>query len=64
VLFTPLVLLRWTRAVALWFGVLFHLGIYFTIEVGWFSFYMPPFYAVWIPDWFWKRRDRKDEAPQ
>jgi hypothetical protein len=63
-LFTPLVLFRWTRAVALWFGVLFHLGIYFTIEVGWFSFYMLPFYAVWIPDWFWKRRDRKDEAPR
>jgi hypothetical protein len=63
VLFTPLVLFRWTRALALWFGILFHVGIWLTIEVGWFSFYMLPFYAVWIPDRFWKRWDRRNQPP-
>jgi hypothetical protein len=53
-LFTPLVLCRWTRKWTLWFGVLFHLGIWLTIEVGWFSFYTLCLYAVWIPDSFWR----------
>jgi uncharacterized membrane protein YphA (DoxX/SURF4 family) len=55
VLFTLLVLSRRTRPWALWFGVLFHLGIYFTIEVGWFSFYTLAFYGVWVPCTFWQK---------
>lgn len=54
-LFPLLVLSRWTRKWALWFGVLFHVGIYLTIEVGWFSFYTLAFYGAWIPDEFWER---------
>jgi len=54
-LFPLLVLSRWTRKLALWFGVLFHLGIFMTIEIGWFSFYTTALYAVWIPDDFWAR---------
>jgi hypothetical protein len=53
VLFTPLVLFRRTRWLALWFGVLFHLGIWLTIEVGWFSFYTLALYGVWIPGEWW-----------
>ena len=55
VLFTPLVMCRWTRKWALWFGVLFHMGIYLTIEVGWFGFYTMSLYGVWIPGEFWDR---------
>jgi uncharacterized membrane protein YphA (DoxX/SURF4 family) len=55
VLFTPLVLLPWTRRWTLWFGVLFHLGIYALIEVGWFSFYTLALYGAWIPGEFWDR---------
>lgn len=57
-LFPLLVLNRHTRAVTLWFGVLFHLGIWLTLEVGWFSFYTLALYAVWVPDWFWERLDQ------
>jgi hypothetical protein len=57
VLFPLLVLSRHTRAFALWFGVLFHLGIWLTIEVGWFSFYTVALYGVWVPDSFWRRWD-------
>jgi len=56
--FTFLVMNRRTRWAALWFGLLFHLGIYLTIEVGWFSFYTMAFYAVWVPERFWARFDR------
>jgi uncharacterized membrane protein YphA (DoxX/SURF4 family) len=59
VLFPLLVLIRWTRKWALLFGLLFHLGIYFTIEVGWFSFYTMSFYGVWVPDSFWERLGRR-----
>lgn len=55
VLFTALVLHPRTRRWALWFGVAFHLGIWFTIEVGWFSFYTLAFYGAWIPGEFWDR---------
>jgi len=55
VFFSVLVLFRRTRGFALLFGLLFHLGIYFTIEVGWFSFYTLSFYGVWVPCWFWER---------
>jgi len=49
VLFPLLVLFPRTRKWALWFGVLLHLGILATIEIGWFSFYSLAMYGVWIP---------------
>lgn len=63
VLFTPLVLFRRTRTLTLLFGVLFHLGIFFTIEVGWFSWYTLALYGVWVSDAFWVRRERPPVAP-
>lgn len=54
-LFVVLVLFQRTRKWALWFGVLFHLGIWLTIEVGWFSFYTLSLYGAWIPGEFWDR---------
>jgi hypothetical protein len=54
-LFALLVLNRWTRKWTLWFGILFHIGIYLAIEVGWFSFYTMSMYGVWIPGEFWDR---------
>jgi hypothetical protein len=58
VLFPLLVLHRWTRKWALLFGILFHVGIWLMIEVGWFSFYTLSFYGVWVPASFWQRFDR------
>lgn len=58
VFFPALVLSSWTRAPALIFGILFHIGIYLMIEVGWFSFYMLTFYGVWVPCWFWEKGER------
>ena len=55
VFFPFLVLSRWTRRWTLWFGVLFHIGIYLLIEVGWFSFYTLSLYGAWIPGEFWDR---------
>ncbi len=64
VLFPVLVLFRPTRRWALWFGVPFHLGIWTTIEVGWFSFYTLSFYGAWVPGEFWDRwRRDKVAAP-
>ena len=57
-LFPVMMLHRWTRRLWLTFGVLFHIGIYLTIEVGWFGFYMISFYLVWTPDRFWSRFDK------
>jgi hypothetical protein len=57
-LFPLLMLHRRTRWPALAFGVLFHLGIYLSTEVGWFSFYILCFYVVWTPCRFWGRFDR------
>jgi hypothetical protein len=54
-LFTLLVLNRHTRRWALWFGVLFHVGIWLTIEVGWFSLYTLALYGVWVPCAFWRK---------
>jgi len=54
--FTPLALWRRTRKWVLWAGVLFHLGIFAAIEVGWFSFYTMAMYAAWIPSQWWARR--------
>jgi uncharacterized membrane protein YphA (DoxX/SURF4 family) len=61
-LFPLLVLNRWTRRWALWFGLCFHLGIWLTIEVGWFSFYTMAFYGVWVPERFWARFDPPPEV--
>jgi hypothetical protein len=57
-LFPLLMLHRWTRRAALVFGILFHLGIYLTVEVGWFGFHTLSFYGVWTPDRFWSRFDQ------
>jgi hypothetical protein len=54
-LFPLLLLHRWTRRAALAFGVMFHLGIYFTLEIGWFGFYSLALYFTWVPDRFWQR---------
>jgi uncharacterized membrane protein YphA (DoxX/SURF4 family) len=67
ILFTPLVMMPWTRKWNLWFGVFFHLGIYLTIEVGWFGLYTTSLYALWTSDGFWERwrhRDKKAEGHQ
>jgi hypothetical protein len=61
-LFPLLVICRWTRRWTLWFGVLFHVGIYLTIEVGWFSFYTLSLYGVWIPGEFWDRWLRRPKT--
>jgi hypothetical protein len=65
-LFPLMMLHRWTRRVWLAFGVMFHVGIYLTVEVGWFGFYMISFYPVWTSDRFWSRFDkppRTEEIP-
>lgn len=49
VAFPVLVALRRTRAAALWLGLAFHLGIFLTLEVGWFGFYTLCYYAAWLP---------------
>jgi hypothetical protein len=54
-LFSLLVLSRWTRRWALWFGICFHLGIWVMLEVSGFSMYMLAFYGVWVSDAFWNR---------
>jgi hypothetical protein len=52
-LFLPLVIVKQTRRYALWFGVAFHVAIFMSIEVGWFSVYSLCFYPAWISDeWF------------
>lgn len=59
VFFVPLVLWRKTRLPTLVVGVLFHLGIYAVVEVGWFSFYSIAFYAAWLSDtWIERQRPR------
>ena len=62
-LFPFLIFSRWTRKWALWFGVLFHLGILASVEIGWFSFYSLMLYAVWVPGEFWDRWRRKETPP-
>jgi hypothetical protein len=51
-LFPLLVALRWTRAPALILGVLFHLGIWASLELGFFSAYMLTMYLPLVP---WER---------
>ncbi len=54
-LFPVLVSFRRTRKWTLVFGILFHLGIWFTLAIGWFSFYMIALYGVWVADECWAR---------
>jgi hypothetical protein len=63
-LFPLLMLSRWTRKWSLGFGVAFHFGIFMTMEVGWFGFYMTSLYAVWISDEFWARWRHKHPSPR
>ncbi|HYV35795.1 MAG TPA: HTTM domain-containing protein [Gemmataceae bacterium] len=58
VLFPLLVLSRWSRPYALVFGIMFHVGVLITVDIGWFGYYMLSFYAVWVPDSFWQRFDK------
>ncbi len=50
--FPLLVLTRWTRPVALLFGVAFHLGIFVTMELGPFGLYLLTLYVPLLP---WER---------
>jgi hypothetical protein len=56
VCFVPLVLHPFTRRYALYYGVLFHVLIYLTLEVGWFSFYSLALYPIWVSDMWWQER--------
>jgi hypothetical protein len=53
VFFIPLVLFKRTRPWALAYGVAFHVMIFLSLEVGWFSVYSLALYPVWIADRFW-----------
>jgi hypothetical protein len=55
--FPLLVLIKWTRPVALLFGVAFHLGIFATLELGGFGPYMIVLYLPLLPwdRWLQKR---------
>ncbi len=44
--------LRWTRPVALWLGVAFHLSLWVSLEIGWLAPYMLCFY---VPLVGWER---------
>lgn len=54
-LFPLLVLSRHTRPWTLAFGILFHIGIFLTLAIGFFSFYMIALYGVWVPCECWER---------
>jgi HTTM domain len=54
--FPLFVLWKPTRKWVLIAGILFHLGIYVMIEVGWFSFYTIALYAAWVPSAWWEKR--------
>jgi uncharacterized membrane protein YphA (DoxX/SURF4 family) len=61
--FVLLVAFRPTRRWALWSGVLFHLGIYALMEVGWFSFYTLTLYTTWVEPEAWRRWSRRWLVP-
>jgi uncharacterized membrane protein YphA (DoxX/SURF4 family) len=50
VCFIPLVLYSKTRKYAIWFGAAFHVAIFLSLEVGWFSVYSLALYPVWLSD--------------
>jgi hypothetical protein len=54
--FPILAIHRWTRFVALCFGVFFHLGIFVTMELGCFVPYTLCIYLAFVP---WERLSRK-----
>jgi hypothetical protein len=64
-LFPFLLFTRPTRCLALVMGVLFHVGIFIVLDLGWFCLYALCYYAVWVPDEFWACLDgkREQEAP-
>lgn len=59
VLFPFLVLVRPLRKYVLWFGIVFHVNIFLTLEVGWFSWYSLALYPAWLSDRFLTRGWRK-----
>jgi predicted DCC family thiol-disulfide oxidoreductase YuxK len=66
VFFPLLVLWRRTRFWTLLYGIVFHVGIFLTVDVGWFSIYTIALYGVWIPDGWWQRYfgpGRKHDGP-
>ncbi len=57
---------RWTREITLLFGVLFHLGIGLTMELGGFPFYMIVLYLPLLPweRWAWPQpQPQPEESP-
>jgi len=54
-------LLRYVRIITLLFGVLFHLGILATMEIGFFPMYMLGFYVPLLPWERWADRGRPPE---
>jgi hypothetical protein len=54
--FPLLVLFRWTRLGALLFGVLFHAGVFLTLEIGGFVPYMLVLYLPLLPWDRWLQR--------
>jgi hypothetical protein len=58
--FPVLVLIRWTRPLALLFGVAFHVGIFATLEIGGFAPYMIALYLPLLP---WDRWLAKPSRP-
>jgi hypothetical protein len=58
VLFLPLMLWKRTRVVILLMGLAMHIGVFISLEVGWFSIYTMAMYAAWIPDSWWAARDK------
>jgi hypothetical protein len=50
--FFLLVLMPWTRSLALWMGFLFHVGLLVTMRLGVFPLYMMCLYLPFVP---WER---------
>lgn len=57
--FPLLLLTKWTRRLALVFGVLFHLGIFLTMELGGFQLYA---LCMYLPFVAWERWSRRTDA--
>jgi hypothetical protein len=62
--FVALVLNRWTRMVALLFGVAFHLGIFASMELGCFVPYALCIYLPLLPWGEWRRREPPAVGPE
>lgn len=59
ILFPLLIAFRWTRAAALWLGVIFHVVTLLTLEVGHFATYSLAFYVIFVP---WERWRKQSSA--